>query len=209
AAAHPLPAGRAQHRAQGGRRRRRGAGARRDVPHPGRAHRPRLAPLPQEARLISMARPRTDIEPRLLRAARERFLADGVDGASLRAIARAAGTSIGMLYYYFPTKDDLFLAVVEEVYSELLADLTGALSVEAPIEERLARLYARFARISQRELEIIRLVVREMLAPSPRLARLIHRFQHGHLPLVQDALAAGLAEGRLDPRFPLSLLLGL
>ncbi|HLU68171.1 MAG TPA: TetR/AcrR family transcriptional regulator [Kofleriaceae bacterium] len=156
-----------------------------------------------------MARPRTDIEPRLLRAARERFLADGVDGASLRAIARAAGTSIGMLYYYFPTKDDLFLAVVEEVYSELLADLTGALSVEAPIEERLARLYARFARISQRELEIIRLVVREMLAPSPRLARLIHRFQHGHLPLVQDALAAGLAEGRLDPRFPLSLLLGL
>src|SRR5436190_1051231 len=31
-----------------------------------------------------MARPRTDIRPRLVRAARDRFLTDGVDGASPR-----------------------------------------------------------------------------------------------------------------------------
>src|SRR6266511_1861365 len=92
-----------------------------------------------------MARPRTDIEPRILHAARARFLADGVDGASLRAIARAAGTSIGMLYYYFPSKDDLFLAVVEEVYSALLADLTGALAPGVPVDERIGRLYDRVA----------------------------------------------------------------
>ena len=62
-----------------------------------------------------MARPRSDIQKRIVLAARTRFLADGVDGASLRHIARAARTSIGMVYYYFPTKDDLFLAVVEEL----------------------------------------------------------------------------------------------
>jgi AcrR family transcriptional regulator len=38
-------------------------------------------------------------------------LGDGVDGASLREIAREAGTNIGMVVYYFATKDDLFLAV--------------------------------------------------------------------------------------------------
>ena len=63
-------------------------------------------------------------------AARERFLTEGVDGASLREIARDAGTSIGMVYYYFPTKDELFLAVVEEVYAKLLADLASALAPE-------------------------------------------------------------------------------
>ena len=62
-----------------------------------------------------MARPRSDIEPRIVHAARRRFLKEGVDGASLRTIARDAKTSIGMVYYYFPTKDDLFFAVVEEV----------------------------------------------------------------------------------------------
>ena len=35
-----------------------------------------------------MVRPRTDIRPRIVAAARTRFLSEGVDGASLRAIAR-------------------------------------------------------------------------------------------------------------------------
>lgn len=55
-----------------------------------------------------MARPRGDIEPRVLEAARKRFLEQGVDGASLRKIAEDAGTNIGMIYYYFPTKEALF-----------------------------------------------------------------------------------------------------
>ena len=45
-----------------------------------------------------MARPRSDIEPRIVHAARRRFLKEGVDGASLRTIAKDAGTSIGMVY---------------------------------------------------------------------------------------------------------------
>ncbi|HTE55997.1 MAG TPA: TetR/AcrR family transcriptional regulator [Kofleriaceae bacterium] len=154
-----------------------------------------------------MARPRTDIAPRILHAARARFLADGVDGASLRAIARGAGTSIGMLYYYFPTKDDLFLAVVEEVYSALLVDLTGALAPDAPVEERLGRLFARLGAVSDEELTVLRLVVREALVSSPRLERLFERFQRGHLPLLFSALFDGVAEGRIDRRLPLPVLL--
>ena len=75
-----------------------------------------------------MARPRGNIDQRIVRAARVLFLRDGVDGASLRDIARRARTSIGMIYYYFPIKDDLFLAVVEEVYAKLLGDLGVALA---------------------------------------------------------------------------------
>ena len=54
-----------------------------------------------------MARPRGDIAPRILHAARRRFLTEGIDGASLRGIAADAGTNIGMVYYYFPTKDEM------------------------------------------------------------------------------------------------------
>jgi len=70
-----------------------------------------------------MPRPRSDIRLRILHAARARFAAKGVDGSSLRSIAAAARTSIGMIYYYFPSKDALNFTHDEEVYGRLLGDL--------------------------------------------------------------------------------------
>lgn len=154
-----------------------------------------------------MARPRTDIAPRILHAARDRFLQDGVDGASLRAIARDAGTSIGMLYYYHPTKDDLFLAVVEEVYAALLVDLTAALAPDAPVDQRIRRVFDRLGAVTDEELTVLRLMVREALISSPRLERLLERFRRGHLPLVLSTLADGMREGAIDPRRPLPVVL--
>jgi AcrR family transcriptional regulator len=86
-----------------------------------------------------MPRPKSDIDVRILHAARERFLNEGVDGASLRAIAKDARTSIGMVYYYFPSKDDLFLAVVEEVYERVVSELSAALGSDVPVVERIRR----------------------------------------------------------------------
>src|SRR5580700_2287922 len=113
-----------------------------------------------------MARPRTDIQPRIVRAARARFLAEGVDGASLRTIASDAGTNVGMVFYYFPTKDDLFLAVVEEVYAKLLDDIGAALAGDDPVRDRLARVFARIGGSSDEKLQVVRLVVRESLLSS-------------------------------------------
>lgn len=153
-----------------------------------------------------MARPPSDIRPRLLAAARARFLADGVDGASLRAIARDAGSNLGMLYYYFPSKDDLFLAVVEEVYAGLLADLTAALG-PGSTEERIGRLYTRLGAMSDHELEVVKLIAREVIGGSPRLGRLLERFQRGHLPLVAGALVDGVRDGAVRADLPLPLVL--
>lgn len=144
-----------------------------------------------------MARPRSDIEPRILHAARARFLADGVDTASLRHIARDAGTSIGMIYYYFPTKDDLFFAVVEEVYEKLLADLEAALAPEGSTRDRLRRVYRRIAAATEDEVAILRLVAREVMVSSSRLDRILDRVRRGHLPLALQALLQGVRAGDL------------
>ena len=155
-----------------------------------------------------MARPRTDIAPRILLAARRRFLRSGVDGATLRAIARDAGTSIGMIYYYFPTKDELFFAVVEEVYTKVLADIGQALLPELPVSERLHRLFERFASLRDDEIEVLRLVAQEGLMSSPRFERLVTRFLNGHIPLILRTLLDGTRDGVLDGRrHPIVLLL--
>jgi TetR/AcrR family transcriptional regulator len=160
-----------------------------------------------------MARAPSDIAPRILGAARARFLGEGVDGASLRAIARDAGTSIGMIYYYFPTKDDLFLAVVEQVYVTLLQDLEARLARARPVPERLRALAERIAAASDDEQQVMRLVLREALTSPARLTRLIRRFQRGHIPLlvdlVRDGLAAGVFRADLPPAFLLAAIVAL
>jgi AcrR family transcriptional regulator len=154
-----------------------------------------------------MARPRSDIAPRILRAARLRFLARGVDGASLRSIAAAARTSIGMVYYYFPTKDDLFLAVVESVYVGLLQDLERILHARRPVVERIEGLYRRVGAASPLERQVVRLVLREALSSPVRLGRLIRRFRRGHVPLLLSLVRDGFASGSFAPDLPPTLVL--
>ena len=50
----------------------------------------------------------------IVEGAREVFLAQGFDAASMNDIARAAGVSKGTLYVYFNNKEELFESIVEE-----------------------------------------------------------------------------------------------
>ena len=154
-----------------------------------------------------MARPRTDLRARLVRAARSRFLEKGVDGASLRDIARVARTNIGMVYYHFKSKDELFLAVIEDVYPKLLADLREALGPALTFDERLAGGYARMAALSDDEYTVLRIIVREALVSSQRLGRVLRRFTEGHVGLVVAAVAEAAASGALRDDVPPAALL--
>ncbi len=156
-----------------------------------------------------MARPKGDIDVRILHAARAHFLATGVDAASLRAIAKSAGTNIGMIYYYFPSKDDLFLAVVEEVYSRLLGAISVALADDAPVAERILRLYTRLGQLDQVELDVVRLVLREALTSNVRFEQLFGRFQRGHIPLLLRTASDGLGDGTFAPNHPLLVTVAL
>lgn len=155
-----------------------------------------------------MPRPRSDIRPRILEAARRRFVQSGVDASSLRGIAAEAGTSLGMIYYYFPSKDELFLAVVEEVYGQLLADLERALEGAPDFAGSLRALYRRIAAATPLELDVVRMVAREALSSHERLERLAQRFRRGHIPLLLQALARALGRGELRRDLHPGVLLG-
>jgi AcrR family transcriptional regulator len=145
-----------------------------------------------------MARPPSDIAARIITAARARFLREGVEGASLRQIAKDAGTNIGMVYYYFKTKDDLFLAIVQDVYGVLLADMTQILlASDLPEEQRFGPLYERVSRLSSEEFDVLRLILREALVSSTRLKHLGDLFLRGHIPIVLTALTQAVAKERL------------
>jgi AcrR family transcriptional regulator len=146
-----------------------------------------------------MARTRSDISERLIPVARAHFLRDGVEGASLRNIAKDAGTSIGMIYYYYPAKDDLFLAVIEPPYTVLLERLSAAFRPDRPFPEQVELFYGIYGELTEVERQTLRLMLREALGSAERLGRLISRFRTGHIPMLLQAVAGGQRSGSLDP----------
>lgn len=65
---------------------------------------------------------------RILEAATEQFTSLGLAGARVDAIASAAGTNERMLYYYFTSKEGLYVAVLEAMYTEF-ANREGSLDL--------------------------------------------------------------------------------
>src|ERR671913_1960482 len=51
--------------------------------------------------------------------ARRILVAEGVDGLSLRAIAREMGMTAPALYRYFPSREDLVVHLIAELYGQL------------------------------------------------------------------------------------------
>jgi AcrR family transcriptional regulator len=76
----------------------------------------------------------------IVEGARQIFLANGFDAASMNDIAKAAGVSKGTLYVYFDNKEQLFAAIVHQ---ECLFHAEGAFSLDPDdrdIEAALTRL---------------------------------------------------------------------
>lgn len=91
----------------------------------------------------------TDKRDKLLDAARELFLRQGLRATSMEAIARAAGVAKPTLYAYFPDKDAVFLAIVTQVLDDKAKAFAEGLGGPGPVDSRIgAALAAEFAVIS-------------------------------------------------------------
>jgi TetR/AcrR family transcriptional regulator, transcriptional repressor for nem operon len=73
---------------------------------------------------------------RLIETARDLFLLQGYHSTGVAEIVRVAGVRMGSLYYFFPTKEDLLLAVLEwyrdHIYEGLLEPVYDR--IDDPIE---------------------------------------------------------------------------
>ncbi|MBN9409238.1 MAG: TetR family transcriptional regulator [Burkholderiales bacterium] len=81
------------------------------------------------------------------------FAKVGYPNAKMQDIAQACGASKSMLYHYFPTKDDLLFAMLEEHLQKLIAGLEEALAQPGSGPERLAayvQVYAQKSSHSRR-----------------------------------------------------------
>lgn len=79
---------------------------------------------------------------RILESALAEFSEQGYGASSVNTISNGNGLSKGIIYHYFPTKDDLYLACVEECFQTLTAHLQSHTNMEGQTaEERLEQYF--------------------------------------------------------------------
>lgn len=131
----------------------------------------------------------------VLSAARRRFAAEGLDGASVERIAHEAQVSTATLYRQFPSKLALFQAVLRDGLAAFEEGLGAGATL--PVRERLARLASAYATLLDNPLNagIIRAVF--SAAPSsPELAHIFYeRVKLSVLGAFDSAVAAAVADG--------------
>ena len=75
----------------------------------------------------------------VLKKASELIARHGFDGTAMREIAAAVDMLPGSLYYHFPSKEDMLLAVHERVVTDMVADTEAAIAKGKTPWERLER----------------------------------------------------------------------
>jgi TetR/AcrR family transcriptional regulator len=161
-------------------------------------------------RSVPSAKAKTALEPirdaertrqALLAAAEIEFSTKGLAGARVDVIAEQAAANKRMLYYYFGSKEELYIAVLERAYGAMRkAERELNLTDIAPLEAIKTWVEFKFDYCQQHQ-QIITLLAGENMLGAAYLKR-SRRLRDVNLSLVdviKSVLEAGVAKGEIRP----------
>jgi AcrR family transcriptional regulator len=161
---------------------------------------PRAASTVSKSRVAPASKRTNDPErtvAEILTAATREFADKGLSGARIEAIAAAMSTKKFMIYYYFGSKEALYIAVLEDAYQRIRKREAGLhLSVLPPVDA-LRRL-VRFAFDYHNEHpDFVRLVMGENMTNGKYLAQsaVIRELNSPVIDDVKNLYARGVADG--------------
>lgn len=171
---------------------------------------------PPAARTPATPRPRNAERTRnqLLKAAIALFSAKGYHGVSVDSVVATAKVNKRMVYHYFGSKEKLYLAALESVFSRLGEATPPDTEPDRPADEKLRSLLGSTFDFLDANPEFIRLLLWENLEHGRHLASNPERLGHnpfmehfGHV--VQEGIDAGLFRSPHDMRHLLVNFIGL
>jgi AcrR family transcriptional regulator len=133
----------------------------------------------------------------LLEAAAEEFARSGLGGARVERIAEQAGVNVRMLYYYFQSKDELFLAVLESMYTVIRASEQALELDDIDPVEGVRRLVAFTWQFQTSRPEFITLLNSENLHQGVHVAKssFVAGLHSPMLSMIQRVLERGARSG--------------
>lgn len=137
----------------------------------------------------------------ILEVARTEFAAKGLAGARIDEIASLTHTSKRMIYYYFGSKEGLYIAVLESAYREM-RETEGTLDLEElPAEAALRKLVGFTHDFQLAHPDFIRLVMTENINRGEFLRRsqVIQELNVPAIQQVREVYERGVRDGVFRP----------
>lgn len=109
-------------------------------------------PFKMSFKIALMAKNKRDVDAEVKReqieeAACALFLADGYESTSMAAVGKAAGVAPNTLYWYFSSKDDLLVAILDRLVNRAVTQLAGM--QEQSLGDQLTWLLGEFQQASK------------------------------------------------------------
>lgn len=151
---------------------------------------------------------------RLLKAAIRLFSAKGYHGVAVDEVVAVAKVNKRMVYHYFGSKEDLYLAALEEVFGRLASFEIEALDAPAAPDDKLRRLLAANFAFLDANPDFVRMLLWENLEEGRHLAAHPERlnknpFMDRFAAIVREGVAAGIFRAPKDERHLLINFIGL
>jgi AcrR family transcriptional regulator len=132
---------------------------------------------------------------RIQEAARTVFAERGYAGASIELIARAAQLSVGAIYLYFRSKEDLYVSLVEDALMVFDVEM-GQVRETTEVTKRLSETWNLLVRWAERDAEgprILRLLAQPAI--RPQLSDEVVTAVSAGIARIQDHMGACVADG--------------
>ena len=170
--------------------------------------RPKVSESNQFAALMNKMRPKDQTKELIARTALTLFVEKGIDGATIRDIAAAAGIAEGTLYRHYPGKDALAWDLFSKNYTAFARELDRIQAGQASLRAKLDAMVRQFC---------------AFFDDDPVLFSYLLLVQHGQLQkvtpempnpveVVREVLAEGMDRGEIpagDPNVAAAMVLGI
>lgn len=134
-------------------------------------------------------------ELRILDAAQRRFAHYGLTKVTIGEIAGDVGMGKATLYYYFPTKEEIFKGVIRKEQEEFLAEMRNTLLRKNTAAEKLKTYVESRIRLTRRLLNLGGFVLRSGGDFSPGFREMVEAFSAQELETVTAVVAEGKRSG--------------
>jgi AcrR family transcriptional regulator len=141
-------------------------------------------------------------ETLILGAARKRFAYYGFSKVTMDEIASDVGLAKPSLYYYFPTKENLFRAVISQEQQAFTRDIELMLKKDAPAGEKLREYAGMRIRLFRELVNLSALGVQSWAEVSSIFGDLFATLEEQELKLLHAVLLAGKTSGELEVANP-------
>jgi len=141
-------------------------------------------------------------EREILEAARKRFAYYGFSKVTMDEIAADAGMAKASLYYYFPTKVDLFKSVVALEQDQFISKLEEILHTNSTAAERMKKYVQERLKLFKTFINLAKLSFQSFQELKPMFGDLQKNFSGREHDLLTAIIRDGIEKGELKPGEP-------